>query len=148
VRSPIKAKFHPVSLPSVLTFCFFLFIFYTILSALATGFLQKHFSLPFSCFPVVQYPQKDGQRVFSSLSEEEEMENIHEQLLLQDCPYCGGPGLLEEEHGWCWYAVCLDCGAQTAAFEFKKPENREAAARTAADMWNLGKIMRSGAGGD
>ena len=42
--------------------------------------------------------------------------NIHEEFELHDCPYCGGPGLLEEEHGWCWTAVCLDCGAQTAPF--------------------------------
>ena len=42
--------------------------------------------------------------------------NIHEELLLQDCPFCGGAGLLEEENGWCWYAVCVDCGSQTAAF--------------------------------
>ena len=40
--------------------------------------------------------------------------NIHEELELQDCPYCGGAGLLEEENGWCWYVMCLDCGAQTA----------------------------------
>ena len=76
------------------------------------------------------------------------MENIHEQLLLQDCPYCGGPGLLEEEHGWCWYAICLDCGAQTAAFEFKKPENREAPPGRRQTCGTSGKIMRSGAGGD
>ncbi len=74
------------------------------------------------------------------------MDTIHERLTLLDCPFCGGPGLLEEEHGWCWYAVCLDCGAQTAGFEYKKPEDRESAARTAAQMWNFGKIMRGGTG--
>ena len=55
--------------------------------------------------------------------------DIHEQFELHDCPYCGGPGLLEEEHGGCWTAVCLDCGAQTAPFEFKGPEQRLEAAR-------------------
>ena len=74
------------------------------------------------------------------------MENIHERLTLLDCPFCGGPGLGEEAHGGCWYAVCLDCGAQTAGFEYKKPEDRESAARTAAQMWNFGKIMRGGTG--
>jgi hypothetical protein len=84
---------------------------------------------------------------FCALSEEENMmDTIHERLTLLDCPFCGGPGLLEEEHGWCWYAVCLDCGAQTAGFEYKKPEDRESAARTAAQMWNFGKIMRGGTG--
>lgn len=72
--------------------------------------------------------------------------NLHEELVLQDCPYCGGAGLLEEEHGWCWYVTCVDCGAQTAAFEFKTTAEREQAARTAAHLWNIGKIMRGGIG--
>ena len=72
--------------------------------------------------------------------------NLHEELLLQDCPFCGGAGLLEEEHGWCWYVMCVDCGAQTAAFEFKSPAEREQAARTAAHLWNIGKVMRGGIG--
>ena len=69
--------------------------------------------------------------------------NIHEELLLQDCPFCGGAGLLEEENGWCWYAVCVDCGSQTASFEYKTPEEREDAARKAAHLWNIGKVVRS-----
>ena len=72
--------------------------------------------------------------------------NIHEELILQDCPFCGGAGLLEEEQGWCWYAACVDCGAQTAAFEYKTPEERPAAARKAAHLWNIGKVMRGGVG--
>ena len=72
--------------------------------------------------------------------------NLHEELLLQDCPFCGGAGLLEEEHGWCWYVMCVDCGAQTAAFEFKTDAEREQAARTAAHLWNIGKVMRGGIG--
>ena len=72
--------------------------------------------------------------------------NLHEELILQDCPFCGGAGLLEEEHGWCWYVTCVDCGAQTAAFEFKTPDEREQAARTAAHLWNIGKVMRGGIG--
>ena len=67
--------------------------------------------------------------------------NLHEELILHDCPY-----LLEEEQGWCWYAMCLDCGAQTAQIEYKKPEDRAEAARSAARLWNFGKIMRSGIG--
>ena len=71
---------------------------------------------------------------------------IYRELELQDCPHCGGPGLLEEEADWCWYVMCLDCGAQTAQIEFKTPEERGEAARTAANLWNFGKIMRSGIG--
>ncbi len=72
--------------------------------------------------------------------------DIYRELELQDCPYCGGAGLLEEENGWCWYAVCMDCGAQTAHFEFRTPGERRAAAKKAADLWNIGKVMRGGVG--
>lgn len=69
--------------------------------------------------------------------------NIHEELILQDCPFCGGAGLLEEENGWCWYAVCVDCGSQTAAFEYHRPEDRIEAAKKAAHLWNIGKVVRN-----
>ena len=36
--------------------------------------------------------------------------DILENLDVFDCPLCGGPGLLEEENGWCVYVTCLDCG--------------------------------------
>ena len=54
--------------------------------------------------------------------------NIHEEIELQECPFCGGPGLLEEENGWSVYAMCAQCGSQTAPFEFNTPEEREEAA--------------------
>ena len=69
--------------------------------------------------------------------------DIRDELELQDCPYCGGAGLLEEENGWCWYVMCMDCGAQTAPVEYKTPDDRIAAAQKAALMWNLGKVVRS-----
>ena len=72
--------------------------------------------------------------------------NIHEELELQDCPFCGGPGLLEEENGWCWYVMCMDCGAQTAHFEYKRPEERRDAAKKAAYVWNIGKVVRGDIG--
>ena len=36
--------------------------------------------------------------------------DIFEEIRLEDCPYCGGAGLLEEENDWCWYVMCMDCG--------------------------------------
>ena len=69
--------------------------------------------------------------------------NIHEELPLQDCPFCGGAGLLEEENGWCWYVMCMDCGSQTAHFEFRRPEERLDAARKAAHLWNIGKVVHA-----
>ena len=65
---------------------------------------------------------------------------------LQDCPFCGGPGLLEEENGWCWYVMCMDCGAQTAHAEYKTPAERDEAARRAAHVWNIGKVVRGDIG--
>lgn len=71
---------------------------------------------------------------------------LFERIHLEDCPYCGGAGLLEEERGWCWFVSCLDCGSQTAPIEFKKPEDREKAAEKAAGLWNNGKVVRADLG--
>ena len=72
--------------------------------------------------------------------------DICDELELQDCPFCGGAGLLAEEGGWCWSVTCMDCGAQTAHFEYKSPDKREEAARSAAYVWNLGKVVRGDIG--
>ena len=72
--------------------------------------------------------------------------DIRDELELQDCPYCGGAGLLEEEGGWCWYVMCMDCGAQTAHVEFSTPEGRREAAKKAAYVWNIGKVVRGDVG--
>ena len=72
--------------------------------------------------------------------------DIRDELELQDCPFCGGPGLLEEENGWCWYVMCMDCGAQTAAMEFRNAEERAEAAQKAAHLWNIGKVVRGDIG--
>ena len=72
--------------------------------------------------------------------------NVHEVIDLQDCPYCGGTGILEEENGWCWYVMCMDCGAQTAPFEFRKPSERLESAKKAANLWNIGKVIRQDIG--
>ena len=69
--------------------------------------------------------------------------DIYEQLELQDCPYCGGAGLLEEENGRSWYVICVDCGSQTAAFNYASPKERFETARRAAHIWNIGKVVRS-----
>ena len=69
--------------------------------------------------------------------------DLHKELFLEDCPYCGGAGLLEEENGWCWYVICMDCGSQTAHVEYKTQESREEAAQKAALLWNMRKVLRS-----
>ena len=70
--------------------------------------------------------------------------DIHEEIDLQECPYCGGAGLLEEEHGW--YVICVDCGSQTASIDFQTSDERLESAHKAAHLWNIGKILRSNAG--
>ena len=74
------------------------------------------------------------------------MLDIHEMIELQDCPYCGGAGLLEEENGWCWYVTCMDCGSQTANIDYRTPDKRLESARKAASLWNMGKVVRSDLG--
>ena len=68
--------------------------------------------------------------------------DLHERFELHECPLCGGPGLLEEENNWCVYAVCMDCGAQTAPFEYHNRAHREDAAEKVANLWNMGKVIR------
>ena len=38
---------------------------------------------------------------------------------LQDCPFCGGPAILDHVGGWCCYVECVDCGARTGHMEYK-----------------------------
>lgn len=72
------------------------------------------------------------------------MLDIHEEITLQDCPYCGGAGLLEEDNGW--YVMCLDCGSQTGTIDYRTPDERLEAAQKAAYLWNIGKVLRSSVG--
>lgn len=71
---------------------------------------------------------------------------LFKKIDLADCPICQGTGLIEEESGWCTYVTCLDCGCRTAEFPFETSEQREQAARTAADLWNSGKVIFCGTG--
>ena len=50
-----------------------------------------------------------------------------EDIDLFDCPLCHGPGLIEEENGWCLYVQCLDCGCHTAALTYDNEEERQTA---------------------
>ena len=65
---------------------------------------------------------------------------------LQDCPCCHGPGVIEEEGGWCLYVQCVDCGAHTAELAFDNEEQRQDAAQRVARNWNLGKVIYPGPG--
>ena len=39
------------------------------------------------------------------------------------------------------YACCLNCGTETAHVSYKTPEERLEAARQAAYLWNIGKVL-------
>ena len=41
------------------------------------------------------------------------MDPIYE-IELEDCPFCGGPGVMQEENGWCVYAGGEDRSAALA----------------------------------
>lgn len=72
--------------------------------------------------------------------------DIYDEIDLSGCPYCGGAGLLDDGSGWCWTVTCMDCGSQTGEFAFTDEESRKVAARRAAYVWNLGKVIRSDLG--
>ena len=68
------------------------------------------------------------------------------EIELQDCPQCGGTGMIQEENGWCLYVECLDCGCHTAELPFNNEDERKAVAKQAASLWNIGKVIASGVG--
>ncbi|MBP1581972.1 MAG: Lar family restriction alleviation protein [Oscillospiraceae bacterium] len=71
--------------------------------------------------------------------------DIYKTIDLLECRRCNGVGLLEEEGGWCMYVTCIDCGCRTAEIGFNSPEEKEIAAKKAADLWNSGKTVYTGA---
>ena len=71
---------------------------------------------------------------------------LRKEIDLLDCPVCQGPGLLEEENGWCLYVSCLDCGCHTAEIPYRNEEERQDAARRAVQTWNIGKVISSAPG--
>lgn len=69
--------------------------------------------------------------------------DIYNEIELHECPYCGGAGLLDDGNGWCWTVTCMDCGSQTGEFAFTGESDRKEAAKKAAYVWNIGKVIRS-----
>lgn len=65
---------------------------------------------------------------------------------LNDCPVCRGPGMVEEEAGWCVCITCADCGSMTAEIPFHNEEEKKQAIRISADLWNLGKVVNTAPG--
>ena len=74
------------------------------------------------------------------------MDPIYTDISIQDCPICGGTGVLSEQNGWAFTVQCCDCGAETGAATYNRPEDRRKAAEQAAYTWNLGKVIHMGTG--
>lgn len=72
------------------------------------------------------------------------MDPIYE-IDLEDCPVCRGVGAMQDEQGWCVYVACMDCGSQTAHSAYQTPEERLQAAQRSALLWNMGKVVHTGA---
>jgi hypothetical protein len=71
--------------------------------------------------------------------------DITDKIVLDDCPICGGGGLIEaEDMGY--YAACLDCGAYTGTVSYKDEAGKLAAAEKAAMLWNTGKVINPAPG--
>ena len=68
------------------------------------------------------------------------MDPFHE-IELFDCPQCHGPGLIQEENGWCLYVECLDCGCHTAELSFKSDEEKIKVAKQAASYGTSAKLL-------
>lgn len=71
--------------------------------------------------------------------------DLTENIVLDDCPICGGAGLLEEEDKG-FYVACLDCGSYTGTVSYKDEAGRVAAAEKSAMLWNTGKVINSAPG--
>lgn len=67
--------------------------------------------------------------------------DFFQEIELQECPICGGTAIMEDENGWCCYVACLDCGAHTVNIGYGTDEERMDAAKRAAMLWNIGKVI-------
>ncbi|MCF0105579.1 MAG: Lar family restriction alleviation protein [Holdemanella sp.] len=67
---------------------------------------------------------------------------LYEKIVLNDCPLCGGAGALEEENNNSFYVACYECGCQTVHVDYKTEEQKEDAAKRAAHVWNIGKVLK------
>lgn len=71
---------------------------------------------------------------------------LYEMIELGTCPVCGGDGLLEEEPDTGFYVTCVDCGSHSVITNYKSEDDKEAAARNTARLWNEGRVISSARG--
>ena len=68
------------------------------------------------------------------------MEN-KEELYLEECPICRGPGMILHEGGWNVQVECMDCSAHTVYVEYDNDAEKLDAERRVASLWNMGKVV-------
>ncbi len=69
-----------------------------------------------------------------------------EIIYLEDCPICRGAGLIMHEGGWTVQVECNDCSAHTVYVDYSNEQEKAEAEKTVARLWNMGKVVNSGAG--
>lgn len=65
---------------------------------------------------------------------------------LEECPVCRGDGMLIHEGGWNVQVECSECGSHTVYLEYETAEERIAAEKGVAALWNMGKVISSSRG--
>ena len=60
---------------------------------------------------------------------------------LEECPICRGAGLIMHEGGWSVQVECADCSAHTVYVEYETEEEKIAAEKQVAALWNIGKVV-------
>ena len=74
------------------------------------------------------------------------MDNKYKDIVLydlQDCPFCGGPGVMDHVGDWCVYIECVDCGARTGHMEYKDEKTKKEAELASVELWNNGRVANS-----
>lgn len=60
---------------------------------------------------------------------------------LEECPICRGVGMIMHEGGWNVQVECTDCSAHTVYVEYETEEEKLAAEKQVATLWNIGKVV-------
>ena len=66
---------------------------------------------------------------------------MKEIIELEECPICRGAGMIMHEGGWNVQVECTDCSAHTVYVEYETEEEKLAAEKQVATLWNIGKVV-------
>ncbi len=66
---------------------------------------------------------------------------MKEIIELEECPICRGAGMIMHEGGWSVQVECADCSAHTVYVEYENEEEKLAAEKQVASLWNIGKVI-------